>query len=99
MESARKKTSSGMPMSTAATRRRLVLSLGAVADAPDVAVRVREGTAVPAPLQGGGGLEDRGAGLLGLRHDLVDPLLAADHVGKDQPAEAAALRARAIVDG
>jgi hypothetical protein len=48
-------------------RVRLVLTLGAVADAPDVAVRVREGTAVPAPLQGGGGLEDRGTGLLGFR--------------------------------
>jgi hypothetical protein len=46
----------------------LVLALGALADAPDVAVRVREGTAVPAPLLGGGGLEDRGAGLLGSKN-------------------------------
>src|SRR5262245_42638507 len=30
----------------------LVLPLGAVADAPDVAVRVGEGSAVPAPVQG-----------------------------------------------
>src|SRR5208337_1121987 len=73
----------------------LVLPLGAVADVPDVAVGVREGTAVPAPLQGGGGLKDRGAGLLGFRHDLVDPRLAADYVVEDQPAEAVALRARA----
>src|SRR5262245_55890171 len=71
----------------------LILALRAVADRPDVAVRVREGTAVPAPSQGGSRLEDRGAGRLGLGQDLVDPRLAPDHVGEDQPAEAAALRA------
>src|SRR4029453_6892152 len=80
-------------------RVRLVLPLGAVADAPDVAVRVGAGAAAAAPLQGRGGLEDRGAGLLGFRHDLVDSRLAADDVGEDQPAEAAALRARAVVGG
>src|SRR5215471_20798596 len=37
----------------------LVLSFGAVADVPDVAVRVGEGSAVPAPPQLGRGLEDR----------------------------------------
>jgi hypothetical protein len=56
----------------------LVFAPGAVADVPDVAVRVGEGTAVSAPFLGGGGLEDRGAGVLGFRQDLVDPLLAAD---------------------
>jgi hypothetical protein len=77
----------------------LVFAPGAVADVPDVAVRVGEGTAVSAPFLGGGGLEDRGAGVLGFRQDLVDPLLAADDVGEDQPAEAAALRTRTVVGG
>src|SRR5262245_30988276 len=77
----------------------LVLPLGAVADVPDVAVRVGEGSAGPAPVQGGGGLEDRAAGLLRFRQDLVNPLLAADDVGEDHPAEATAFRARPVVGG
>src|SRR5918996_5322034 len=103
-------SSAALPCSTRPARTRhdarrrllrvgLVLSLGAVADVPDVAVRVRERAAVPAPLQVGGGLQDRGAGLLGFRQDLVDTRLAADHVGEDQPAEAAALRAGPHVGG
>src|SRR4029453_10809372 len=42
-------------------RVRLVLPLGAVADAPDVAVRVGEGAPVAAPLQGRGGAWGRGS--------------------------------------
>src|SRR5919106_400036 len=103
-------SSAALPCSTRPARTRhdarrrllrvgLVLSLGAVADLPDVAVRVRERAAVPAPLQAGGRLQDRGAGLLRFRQDLVDPRLAADNVGEDQPAETAALRAGAHVVG
>src|ERR671918_1635567 len=103
-------SSAALPCSTRPARTRhdarrrllrvgLVLSLGAVADVPDVAVRVRERAAVPAPILAGGGLEDRGAGLLRFRQDLVDPRLAADNVGEDQPAETAALRAGAHVGG
>src|SRR3954454_10602756 len=77
----------------------LVSSLVAVAETPDVAVRVGEGAAVPAPRQSTGGLEDRGAGLLGLRNDLVDPRLAADDVGQNQSAEAAAFLVRAHLGG
>src|SRR5262245_18651173 len=77
----------------------LVLSAGAVADAPDVAVEVGERAAVPTPWLGGGGLEDRGAGLLGVCEDLVHPRFAADHVGEDHPAETAALRAGAHLGG
>jgi hypothetical protein len=77
----------------------LVLSLRAVGNAPDVAIRVGERTAVPTPGQGGGGLEDRGAGLLGVGDDLVDPRLAAHHVVEDHLAEAATLRAGAHLGG
>jgi hypothetical protein len=38
------------------------------------------------------GLEDRGAGLLGVRGDLIGPRLATGYTGEDQPADAAALR-------
>ncbi|GAA0955399.1 hypothetical protein Vau01_068160 [Virgisporangium aurantiacum] len=78
---------------------RLIRRVAAVAEAPDVAVRVGERAAVPAPRQVAGGLEDRRAGLLRLRENLVDPLLTPDDVGEDQPAEAAALRARAHLVG
>src|SRR4029453_8973041 len=61
----------------------LVLSLGAVADVPDVAVRVGERTAVPAPLQLRRGLEDLPAGLLGLVQNFVDAVLAAHDVIED----------------
>src|SRR5262249_5423181 len=73
----------------------LVLALGAVADVPDVAIRVRERTAVPAPGQLRRGFEDRSAGPLGLVQNLVDAALAAHDVIEDDAAEAAALRARA----
>src|SRR5882762_9339276 len=42
-------------------RVRLIAALRAVPDPPNVAVGVREGAAVPAPLQLRGGLEDLGA--------------------------------------
>src|SRR6266516_1037312 len=73
----------------------LVLSLGAVADVPDVTVRVRERTAVPAPLQLRRGLEDRPAGLPGLVQNFVDAVLAAHDVIEHDAAEAAALPAHA----
>src|SRR5439155_23340207 len=73
----------------------LVLSLGAVADVPDVAIWVGERTAVPAPLQLRRGLEDLPAGLLGLVQNFTDAVLAAHDVIEDHAAEAAALRARA----
>src|SRR5215469_12699326 len=73
----------------------LVLSRGAVADVPDVAVRVGERTAVPAPLQLRGRLEDLPASVLGLAQNLVDAVLAAHDVIEDDAAEAAALWADA----
>src|SRR5215467_14668443 len=73
----------------------LVLSLGAVADVPDVAVRVGERSAVPAPLQLRRGLEDLPAGVLGLVQNFVDAVLAAHDVIEHDAAEAAALRAHA----
>src|SRR5215213_2891372 len=71
----------------------LILSHRAVADIPDVAVRVCEGSAVPTPLQLRRGLEDRRAGLLGLLHDLVDACLAAHDVVEDDATETAAVGA------
>src|SRR5215813_5795093 len=68
----------------------LVLSFGAVADVPDVAIRVGEGSAVPAPLQLRRRLEDLPAGLLGLVQDFVDAVFAAHDVIEDDAAEAAA---------
>src|SRR5215831_15076324 len=73
----------------------LVLSLGAVADVPDVAIRVGERSAVPAPLQLRRGLEDLPAGLLGLVQNFTDAVLAAHDVIEHDAAEAAALRAHA----
>src|SRR5262245_22842484 len=71
----------------------LILSRRAVADIPDVAVRVCEGSAVPAPLQLRRGLEDLRAGLLGLLYDLVDACLAAHDVAEDDATETAAVGA------
>src|SRR6476659_6805210 len=71
----------------------LILAHRAVADIPDVAVRVCEGAAVPAPLQLRRGLEDRRAGLLGLVQDLVDACLAAHDVVEDDATETAAIGA------
>src|SRR5215211_5784319 len=71
----------------------LILSHRAVADIPDVAVRVCEGSAVPAPLQLRRGLEDVRAGLLSLLHDLVDACLAAHDVVEDDATETAAVGA------
>src|SRR5262245_26575676 len=77
----------------------LTLAVSAEADTPNEAIRVREGSAVAAPVQLGGGLEDRGAGLRGFVEDLVDAGLAAHDVLKDHPAEAAALPAHSVVGG
>src|SRR5262245_36433165 len=71
----------------------LILSHRAVADIPDVAVRVCEGSAVPAPLQLRRGLEDLRAGLPGLLHDLVDACLATHDVVEDDATETAAVGA------
>src|SRR5262249_22059796 len=73
----------------------LVLSCGAVADVPDVAIRVGERSAVPAPLQRSRGLEDLPASLPGLLQNFADAVLAAHDVVEDDAAEAAALRAHA----
>src|SRR5882762_206198 len=73
----------------------LILSLRAVTDRPDVAVGVREGSAVPAPLQLRRGLEDLAAGLLGLVHDLVHALFATYDVVEDNAAEAVAVSTHA----
>src|SRR5262249_37120167 len=73
----------------------LILSLGAVADVPDVAIRVGERTAVPAPRQLRRRLEDRPAGLLSLLQNLADAVLAAHDVIEHDATEAAALRAHA----
>src|SRR5512144_2065733 len=66
---------------------RLIRSLRAVADVPNVVVRVREGSAVPAPRQRRRALEDPRAGLLGFRNDLVDARLAAHDVVQDYATE------------
>src|SRR5262245_34284031 len=71
----------------------LILSRRAVADIPDVAVRVCEGSAVPAPLQLRRGLEDLRAGPLGLLQDLVDARLAAHDVVEDDATETATIGA------
>src|SRR5713226_2593324 len=77
----------------------LILSLGAVSDRPDVTIRVSEGCAVPAPLLSRRGLEDPCACLLGLRNHLVDARLAADDIGEDNAAEAAAVAVGAQANG
>ena len=56
-----------------------------------VAVRVREGSAVPARSVAAG--EDLSAGLLGLLHDRVDACLAAHDVIEDDAPETVALAA------
>src|SRR4029453_1356233 len=73
----------------------LFFSSAAVADVPDVAIRVGEGSAVPAPLQLRRGLEDLPAGLLGLVQNFVDGILAAHDAREDNAAEAAAVRTHA----
>src|SRR5215469_18979526 len=73
----------------------LVLSFGAVADVPDVAVRVGERSAVSTPPQLRRGLEDLPARFVGLVQNLADAVLAAHDVVEDDAAEAAALRAHA----
>src|SRR5438477_10902817 len=75
----------------------LIASLRAVTDPPDVAVGVREGTTVPAPLQLRRGLEDLRAGLLCFVHHLVNSLFAANDVVQGQAGEAAALRVHADI--
>src|SRR6266536_189350 len=71
----------------------LIRSHRAVGDIPDVAVRVGEGAAVPAPLQLRRRLEDRRAGRVGLLHNLVDARLAAHDVVEDDATETAAVGA------
>src|SRR5215211_4807588 len=73
----------------------LVFPLGAVADVPDVAIRVGEGSAVPAPLQLRRGREDLSARPLGLLQNFVDAVLAAHDVIEDDATKAAALRTQA----
>src|SRR5438128_674432 len=74
-----------------------IAALCAVTDPPDVAVGVCERTAVAAPLQLRGGLEDLGAGLLCLVHHRVDSRRAANDVIHHHAGEAAALRVHADI--
>src|SRR5258706_569074 len=72
---------------------------GPEAPSPHIPTRVGEVPPLPAPLQLGGGFQNRGAGLFGLVQNLVDPRLAAHDVVEDDAAEAAALRAQTDAAG
>src|SRR5438309_7723871 len=75
----------------------LIGALRAVTDPPNIAVGIRERTAVPAPLQLRRGLEDLRARLLCFVHHRVDSRLAANHVVQGQSGEAIALGAHADI--